>query len=427
MITLALSMTLFSLFLHDVEAQEATNKKHAMAGQKAQHTMPMKHNAKAAKHNPAGGGGHGMVVQGLDKFPTTAYQGSPETRPIEKVKAPSMQGNVSKGKKLAASPVGRCLTCHVLDQDGKQPGNVGPNLSNFANLNRSDDYIFQQIWDARAHNPQTLMPPMGTNELLSKHQIIHIVAYLKTLKTPITADVRASKDKLNLLVAGRDFTLADTYIEQGEAIFNKAGKNGKSCASYHQQDSNSLAAVAATFPKANTDGQIINLEQQVNVCRQTRMDSHPFKLGSAHSNQVISYVKFLSRDVPINVVTNEIERAAVIRGEELYSKKAGQLNFSCADCHAKADDKWLRGQYLSSIKPTGTYSSTAATWPRHFIAGHDLGLISLQQRIRHCQVVSRTHPLKLGSKEYTDIELYLTSLANSEPMLAPTKSNLDLQ
>jgi hypothetical protein len=63
-------------------------------------------------------------------------------------------------------------------------------------------------------------------------------------------------------------------------------------------------------------------------------------------------------------------------------------------------------------------------WPKHFIAEHDLGLISLQQRMRHCQIVTRTQPLALGSQEYTELELYLAARANGTPVWAPTNSRL---
>lgn len=391
-----------------------------------QHDTEKKHKQHSTKYNKQGGhhGGHGATIKGVEKFPTIAYIGSPKPRAIERVKAPKMKGNPQKGKKIAYNrKIGRCLNCHVLGVDSKQAGTVGPNLSNFGNFGRSDDYIFQQIWDGRAHNPQTLMPPMGTNGLLTKHQVVHIVAYLKTLKNQVSTKTRPPKDTLNLLVAGRDFTLADDYLEQGKVLFNKPGKNGKSCASCHQDNNNSLVGVASTYPKASKH-KIINLEQKINMHRQQKMHSHPYKLGSQNSNKLTSYIKYLSRDMAVNVSTNKHEQNALKRGKASFYKKTGQLNFSCADCHAKADNQWLGGQYLSSIKPNGSYSNTAATWPRHFIAGHDLGLISLQQRIRHCQVVTRSLPLKLGSQEYTDMELYLTYLANGKPMLAPTKSNL---
>jgi len=393
--------------------------------------MPMQHqkmNQMNQKHTGQGGGGHGSLVEGLGDFPTSAYAGSPLARPIEEVMLPGMAGDPEKGKMIAYNRnVGRCLNCHILGADGDQAGTVGPNLSDFGNLGRSDEYIFQQLWDARAHNPQTVMPPMGTNGLLKKHQIVQILAYLKTLKTPITFAQQKSKDRFNLLVANRDFTLADEYIVEGEALFNQAGKNGKSCASCHQENDRSLAGVAASYPKIDAQNKIVSLEERTNICRKTKMDSHQYKLGSPESNKISSYLKFLSRDEVISVATREIEQNALERGKVSFYKKTGQLNLSCADCHVQASDKWLAGQYLNSFAANGSHRSTAATWPRHFIARHDLGLISLQQRIRHCQVVTRTFPQKLGSAEYTEMELYLTSLANDAPLLAPTKSNLAVE
>jgi hypothetical protein len=44
--------------------------------------------------------------------------------------------------------------------------------------------------------------------------------------------------------------------------------------------------------------------------------------------------------------------------------------------------------------------------------------------MRHCQIVTRTQPLALGSAEYTELELYLTARANGTPLWAPTNSRL---
>ena len=186
-----------------------------------------------------------------------------------------------------------------------------------------------------------------------------------------------------------------------------------------------LDGIAASYPKfLPAMNKVINLEDRINICRVNALGSHPYKPGSKELNLLSSYIKYLSRDTPIQVATDGPAAKAIQRGKKSFFTKAGQLNFSCADCHNAAAGKWLRGQSLAEIKPGGKHSYTASTWPKHFIAGHDLGLISLQQRIRHCQAVTRTLPLKLGSQEYTEMELYLTSLANGKPMLAPTKSKL---
>jgi len=380
-------------------------------------------------HGAVHHGGHGMIAKGSDKFPTTSYNESRSGRSVEKPLQPRIHGDPVKGKALAyASNKGRCLSCHILEADGVQGGNVGPNLSTYGKSGRNQSYTFQQIWDARAHNPNTIMPPFGTNAILTRHEVAHIMAYLDSLKSFVNAPIRAQLQKRNYYIAGEDFTLADVYIEQGEAIFRKIARNGKSCASCHSSAKSKgpgLEGVAATYPKYNPElKHVIGLEQRINICQKKYKHSKPYRLGSMSSNVLTGYIKFLSRRMPINVTTKGPAAAALKRGKVSFFKKTGQLNLSCADCHTAHADKWLRGQPLSAIKPKGKHSYTAATWPKHFIAGHDLGLISLRQRIRHCQIVTRTYPLKLHAQEYTDMELYLTTLANRTPMLAPTKSKL---
>ena len=406
---------------HPVHAVE----KHSAASphKKSQHAQ-MQHDE--GQHGGGHHGEHGAITKGIEKFPTIDYTEKKAARGIERPAMPAMQGDPVKGKQLATSSKGRCLSCHIMGPDSDQAGDVGPNLSTYANTGRSRDYSFQQIWDARAHNPDTLMPPLGTNSLLSKHQVMHLVAYLETLGSAVAAPARPQLDSPDYYVAGEDLTLADAYIEEGQALFNKQGKNGQSCASCHVTGNTrapDLKNIATRYPKYDHKlDKIMLIESRNNHCRQKYTQSHPYKLGSRASNTLSAYVKYLSRNAPITITANVHTEQALLRGKQSFYKKTGQLNFSCADCHVSAANKWLRGQSLSSIQADGKHRHTAATWPRHFVSLHDLGLISLQQRIRHCQIVTQTYPQKLGSEEYVDMELYLTSLANGLHMQAPTKS-----
>lgn len=392
-----------------------------------EHSPSLSHKSQHHGHMQHNGGHHGAIAKGIEKFPTISYTEKKSAREIERPIMPKIHGDPTIGKQLATNK-GRCLSCHILETDSEQPGDIGPGLSMYATYGRPREYTFQQIWDARAHNSKTLMPPLGTNGLLSPHEVMHIVAYLETLNTPAGAILRPQLDTPDYYVAGEDLTLADIYLEEGQSLFNKPGKNGQSCTSCHNANIDtttapSLNGIAVTYPKY--DGalkKVMLLETRNNYCRQEYMQSHPYKLGSRASNTLSSYVKYLARNKPINVATDEPSKNALERGRQTFYQKTGQLNFSCADCHVHAAGKWLRGQSLSSIQPNGKHRYSAATWPRHYVALHDLGLISLQQRIRHCQIVTRTYPLPLGSTEYVDMELYITSLANGKNMQAPTKS-----
>lgn len=371
-----------------------------------------------------------MVVPESKHFPTLAYDDKRvQKSPQDKLPA-TLKADPTRGKQLAYSSKGRCLSCHVLGVDGQQPGTVGPNLSTYATRGIEPAKTFQQIWDARVANPDSVMPAFGTFELLNENEIADITAYLHTLTTPVSAPVSLVDDTRGVWIAGEDLTRADVYLEQGAQLFQKPGANGKSCASCHAEGGSgpSLKHVAVTYPKWHTHRKrIVLLEQRINMCRMHHMDSDHYPLGSRESNLLLSYVKYLGRHEAIQVTTDGPAVEAFARGKQSFYRRTGQLNFACATCHAPEQGivgKWLRGDITHSMLAGGKYQSIPAQWPKHFIGGHDLGLQSLQQRIEHCQAVTRSLPLSLGSQEYVELELFLTANANGAPLLAPTISRL---
>jgi len=370
-------------------------------------------------------GGHGAVAPESKHFATIAYDDARGPRPVQKRAPPSAAGDAALGKRLAHDEAkGRCLACHVLDAGGALPGDVGPDLSAYATLGRDPAYTFQQVWDARAHNPATTMPPFGTHGLLDEAEAAHIVAYLHTLSTPVHVPARPAPrpPRERVHVAGVDFSAADEYLDAGRAAFAEPGANGRSCASCHGRHAEKpvdLGAAASGYPRyVEALERVIGLEEQVNACRTSRMASAPLPLGSRKMNLLAGYVKFLGRGSKLAVATSGPGAAAIERGRASFGRKAGQLNLSCADCHTAYAGRWLRGQRLQRL------DHSAAEWPKHFIAVHELGYISLRFRIQHCQIVTRTAPLPLHAQEYVDLEYYLASLANGSAVLAPTQTRL---
>jgi sulfur-oxidizing protein SoxA len=370
-------------------------------------------------------GGHGMIVEESKHFATIGYDDTRGPRPVQTKRGSATSGDPAVGKRLAQSDdKGRCLNCHVLDKDGVLAGDVGPNLSTYGTWGRSEAITFQRVWDARAHNPNTIMPPFGTNELLSEQEVTDIVAYLRTLKQAVVEPQRSSprRSRDRIYVAGVDFSAADEYIDAASAAFSEAGRNGYSCASCHSpqtKDSVDLRAAASRYPRFDEKlKRVIGIDEQVNNCRVGRMASDAFPIGSRTMNLLTSYVKYIGRGSAIKVDVGAASAEAFERGRGLFQRKAGQLNFSCADCHDNAGGKWARAQRLQRL------DQTAGEWPKHYIAMHDLGLINLRQRIMHCQIVNRTYPLPLHSQEYTDLEYYLTQRASGSSVLAPTMTRL---
>lgn len=90
-------------------------------------------------------------------------------------------GDPVRGRQIAMNPAqGNCIACHTLP-DEDWPGSVGYLLLHYQRLGKSDAQVYQQIYDARALNPNTVMPPYGTFGLLDDQEIRDLVAYLQSL------------------------------------------------------------------------------------------------------------------------------------------------------------------------------------------------------------------------------------------------------
>ncbi|HEY6019204.1 MAG TPA: sulfur oxidation c-type cytochrome SoxX [Candidatus Paceibacterota bacterium] len=76
---------------------------------------------------------------------------------------------------------GNCLSCHVIhDPKATAPGNLGPELVGLKDR-YTRETLRAQIWDATKANPNTAMPPMGRNKILTEEEIDKVVDYLLSL------------------------------------------------------------------------------------------------------------------------------------------------------------------------------------------------------------------------------------------------------
>src|SRR5262245_60672196 len=127
----------------------------------------------------------------FSKFNTLADASRSSPAPRQPRQPPTaVTGDAANGQELVADRTrgGSCLACHVMGPAGGAdlPGNVGPDLSEIGNAGWGDEWLFNYVYDARAYNPQTVMPPWGTNGVFNEKEVGDIVAFLKTLKTPAT-------------------------------------------------------------------------------------------------------------------------------------------------------------------------------------------------------------------------------------------------
>jgi sulfur-oxidizing protein SoxA len=226
--------------------------------------------------------------------------------------------------------------------------------------------------------------------------------------TTLAAEIPLSERK-----SGYDFMGPDTrtmqdddttnpgmlWVLDGEALWKrKAGAENKSCADCHGDASTSMKGVAARYPAFDAQrGRPIDLEQRVNICRADRQQATPLPFEGKELLALTAYIGRQSRGMPIEVADDERTKPFIEAGRDLFNRRQGQLNLSCAQCH---DDNW--GQKLAGAPvPQGH----ASGYPLYRLEWQALG--SLQRRLRNCIVGMRAEPYAFGAPEYVDLELYL--------------------
>ncbi|MEJ2392017.1 MAG: sulfur oxidation c-type cytochrome SoxX [Gammaproteobacteria bacterium] len=104
--------------------------------------------------------------------------GSMTMAPVGSAHAEDM---VALGKKIAENrKKGNCFTCH--DYKGANlPGNIGPPLVAMKSRFPDKQKLYDQIYDATKANPNTIMPPFGKYEILTKKEIQAVTDWVYTL------------------------------------------------------------------------------------------------------------------------------------------------------------------------------------------------------------------------------------------------------
>jgi sulfur-oxidizing protein SoxA len=347
---------------------------------------------------------------------------SPPTPQHVRKLANALNGDPARGATLVAdrSRGGSCLACHVMGPAGNTdlPGNVGPDLSEIGSAGRDDEWLFNYVYDPRVYNPDSVMPPWGTNGLFDDTDIADIVAFLKTLKRPAVfrtdldnpskrpapADKRDNLDPLE--------NPAMWAIDRAGALWDARGPSASSCASCHDKAAPVFKTWAASMPYWEPRlNKVLGVEEF--VARHAKATTgHDWLMRGEENMAMAVYLRYLANGSPIKIdVDSEPARQAYERGKALTALKAGQLNFSCNDCHVKSAGKWIRGQWLA---PLGGEVDHFPTWRTSRNDTWDI-----RTRFQWCQVNIRGNELAPDAKEYGDLELYLTGISAGRAMNVP--------
>lgn len=202
---------------------------------------------------------------------------------------------------------------------------------------------------------------------------------------------------------------ATFWVLDGESLWQTpSGKRQVACAKCHGDDASSMKGVAASFPKF-VGSKLLNLSDQVNVCRQARQEGEPYAHESKPLLALTSYIGLQSKGLPITVEKTARNTVALEAGRTLFYERLGQLNLSCAQCHAERSGQKLGGNPIPQGHPTA--------YPLYRLEWQSVG--SLQRRLRNCMTGVRAEPFALGSKELVELELFLMWRARGMLMETP--------
>lgn len=360
-------------------------------------------------------------------YRTHAYDDNRPEPPVTKAKMPAgIKGDEKKGYALFTSRAkGPCTACHVVRPDFWPMGNIGPDFTKYGEVGRSDEEIYQLIYDIRVHFPKSIMPPWGVIGVYTPEDIVHMVAFLKSQKGPEVKRKDPNIDpKTRAMPVGFGDNLDPTnnpavlLAEARRALWTKAGPNGKSCASAgcHTGGVESMKGVATKWPKYVAKyGRVMSIDDFLGPHGEDTMGGNVLPPQSEDNIHLTALIKMQSTGMPVQLDLNSPEiKAALERGKATFNKRVGLRNHACADCHTaeKGGGKFLGGRLLGLA--TAPLTHHFPTYRTNFTRSWDI-----RKRFQWCMLPLGMNFIPGDSVEYAELELYLTSLGQNKPLNVP--------
>ena len=304
---------------------------------------------------------------------------------------------------------GHCIACHqVPEGSGPRTGaDVGPRLEGSRMRALGKKAIRDVIVDPMTANPETLMPPFGRHRLLDSKEIDRLVDYVHSLPaSPAPPAAESAEAQAPSAPSEAQSSEIATVLDAGKKLWNTKFRDGRTMASCFP---NGGRRIAASYPLYDARvKKIVTLEMAVNQCRKTHNEALYDATDPATMGAVLAYVRSLSSGQKIAVRVPDAAKARLEQGRRLYSTRMGQRNFACASCHVQGAGKHYDDSVLSAA------ASQAPQWPlvRNGVA------VTAQARMRECLERMGAAPFAAGSEELNQVEYYLTTLANGQPIKA---------
>jgi len=269
-------------------------------------------------------------------------------------------------------------------------------------------------------------PGMHRSKILG---VVAGAAVLAGFSSAAFTDSHLGKYQVGDLRSGYTYAIPETRAMQDDDFENPAmlaldygaelwstkdGEADKSCADCHGDAEKSMKGVGARYPVFYGPwGKPINIELRINECRTNNMKAKPYKYESNEMLGMTSFVKYQSRNMPVNVDIGGPNKDFFVKGKEFYYQRRGQLDMACKHCHEDNPGNMARANLLSQGQSNG--------FPTYRLKWQKAG--SLHRRFRGCNKNIRAQPYKYGSDEYVNLELYLAWRGRGLPVESPSVRN----
>ncbi|MBI1963132.1 MAG: sulfur oxidation c-type cytochrome SoxA [Candidatus Rokubacteria bacterium] len=368
----------------------------------------------------------GWTTRDFGAFRTYAYDDARPEPAVQKAAIPAgVTGDPKTGRALFRNrSKGPCTGCHLIPGDDVWPaGSVGPDQSTIGDRKLPDAYLYQLVYDPRVVFPNTSMPPWGAAGGLKPEEIVHLVAYLQTLKGPLPPEKDPDRNPFTRKKpVGFGDNLDPTnnpgvlLAEGAETLWVAKGPAGKACADCHAGGAaKAMRGVATRYPKfVKAYGRVMSVEDFLTV-HGPDTTGRPYPAQSADNLNLTMHVKMASNGLPVDLDTASPEaRAALARGKATFYRRVGERNHACADCHTpdKGANKFLGGRLLGNVFDGFTKhfplwrTSQAEVW-------------DMRKRFQWCMTPLGMNMLPADAVEYAELEMFLTTFDQGKPLSVP--------
>ncbi len=203
-----------------------------------------------------------------------------------------------------------------------------------------------------------------------------------------------------------EFPPFEQDIDRGKAIWITPFKNGKS---FKDCFPDAGHGEAAKYPKYdNAKNKVVTFEMAINQCLIINGEA-PYAFDDVNTMGLLTaYARKLSDGQIMQVaVASPGAKDKYLNGRQLFYKRIGQLNLSCASCHITHAGNYFRDELISPAIGHATHFPV-------FRGGEFL--FTLHMRYRRCMEAMRASPLPAGGAELNDLEFFHSYLSNGLPL-----------